>query len=300
MILSVLIPTYNHVCTDLVAALCRQAERVLPDFEILVADDASASDVREANAVIAGWKHCRFIALESNVGRARIRNILADNAKGDYFLFMDCDAVVVDYHFITRYVACIPLDKVVCGGIIHPATLPSSDVSLRYKYEKAAEKRFTAACRSSRPYAAFRSFNFMIERNVFMTHRFDESVKHYGFEDTLLGKALQVSGVPVRHIDNPLLNGDIETNPVYLRKVEESLRTLYEFSEDLKGHSPILALYARLEKFHLQNIVSWLFKVVYNPLYKNLMGHNPSLLLFAFFKLGCYCRKAVGTTKFFK
>ena len=51
-------------------------------YEVLVADDASTqSEVKAANRNIRQWDGCQLVELESNIGRARIRNFLAQQAK---------------------------------------------------------------------------------------------------------------------------------------------------------------------------------------------------------------------------
>ena len=130
--LSILIPTYNYDCTNLVRDLHRQAECAGIDYEIVVADDASpikecAERVREINT----WPNCRLIELERNLGRARIRNRLADEARFEWLLFMDSDAEVISDSFIVDYLKHTDAD-VVCGGLCHADVLPSPEVSLRY------------------------------------------------------------------------------------------------------------------------------------------------------------------------
>ena len=94
--LSILIPTYNYDCTRLVGDLHRQAERLGVAYEIIVADDASPIPTyKERNRAINALAHCRLIELEENVGRARIRNRLADEAQHEWLLFMDADAEVM-------------------------------------------------------------------------------------------------------------------------------------------------------------------------------------------------------------
>ena len=69
--LSILIPVYNYDCSELVAALDKQAVRLNINYEILVADDASEESFRQRNRVIndtsvhRGWMpmHCRISAL---------------------------------------------------------------------------------------------------------------------------------------------------------------------------------------------------------------------------------------------
>ena len=244
--LSILIPTYNYVCVKLVTDLQRQAEALGCAYEILVADDASEEEYKRKNREINKLPCCKYIELQENVGRSRIRNILAHLAQYDFFLFLDCDGRVVRHDFIWRYMDSRKLADVVCGGILHPDKLPSPKVSLRYAYEKSAERRFTVKERAQRPFGMFRSFNFLISRKAFESCPFDESIRNYGYEDVLMGVQLERQGFQVLHIDNPLVNEDIERNGAYLRKTEESIQTLYAHRDKLEGNSGILRMYDAL------------------------------------------------------
>ena len=227
--LSVLIPTYNYVCVKLVSDLQRQAKELGCPYEILVADDASEEVCKRENRKINLIPHCKYIELEENVGRAHIRNILGYQARYEYLLFIDSDAAVVSGCFLGNYMAVRRQAPVIYGGLVHPLKLPSPEMALAYRYEKHAEPRFTAERRARHPYEVFRTFNFMIRRDVFLKHPFDESIVRYGHEDTLFGKSLKADGIAILHIDNPLMNCGLDDGENLLRKTEESLRTLYLF-----------------------------------------------------------------------
>lgn len=290
--LSILIPTYNYVCVKLVTALQQQAERLECPYEILVADDASEDAFKRENRKINGIPGCKYIELQENVGRSRIRNILGRLARYDYLIFMDCDASVVSNEFLSRYMAVRNAAEVVYGGLVHPEQLPSPKVSLAYSYEKHAEPHFTAEKRALHPYKVFRTFNFMILRETFLKHPFDETITHYGHEDTLFGLALKKEGIKILHIDNPLMNCGLDTNLDVLLKTEESLRTLYMHSEKLKDCSEILRLYGLLRNMHLLRSVSFLYHLCRPMIRRNLLGKHPNLYCFAFYKIGYYCNLA--------
>ncbi|MBR4844858.1 MAG: glycosyltransferase family 2 protein, partial [Bacteroidaceae bacterium] len=264
--ISILIPTYNYTAYPLASALAQQARSMDTLCEIIIADDASTSDARKRqNRAIASLPHCTYLELENNIGRASIRNLLADKAKGEWLLFLDCDGLPLDNHFLTRYRQAItgsPQADIICGGIIHPQNLPSHDKSLRYFYEKKAEKHHTVAIRNERPYACFRTFNFMIRRSCFQQVRFDESFRHYGYEDVLFGIQLQERGFHILHIDNPLENQDIEPNDVFLKKTEEALRTLAGQVDKLGNSVQLHRFYLRLGKVGLTPLVRITFRIL--------------------------------------
>ena len=287
--LSILIPTYNYDCTRLVRDLQVQAERLGIDYEIIVADDASPIlDYRERNRAINALPHCRLVELPENVGRARIRNRLADEAQGEWLLFMDCDAEVISDSFISDYLAHTDTD-VVCGGLCHADTLPSPEVSLRYAYERRADKRRAARYREQRPYEQFTPFNFMIHREVFQSIRFDERITEYGHEDTLFGIALGNRKVKMRHIDNPLRHLGLECNSLFLEKTRAALRNLAAMECTMQGHSSLLKVYRLLHCARLTRCVARWYVKNEQSITARLKGETPPLRLFFLYKLGYYC-----------
>jgi glycosyltransferase involved in cell wall biosynthesis len=287
--LSILIPTYNYDCTNLVRDLHRQAECAGIDYEIVVADDASpikecAERVREINT----WPNCRLIELERNLGRARIRNRLADEARFEWLLFMDSDAEVISDSFIVDYLKHTDAD-VVCGGLCHADALPSPEVSLRYAYEKRADKKRAACYREQRPYEQFITFCFMVRASVFQAIRFDDSITEYGHEDTLFGVELERRKVNIRHIDNPMRQGGIETNAEFIEKTRAALRNLVLMEDNMRNHSLLLKLYGVLHLIRLDGCIARWFSHNEDWLKGQLLESTPQLRLFFLYKLGYYC-----------
>lgn len=295
MSLSILIPTYNYTAYPLAEALSRQAEGLGIPCEIMVADDASTDmECRQKNRGINALPRCTYVELEHNVGRACIRNLLAKRASHRWLLFLDCDGMPSSDDFLTRYEAAIAEAErgnqaVVCGGIVHPACCPSPQVSLRWKYEHAAEPHYTVEKRNSKPWESFRTFNFAVRSDVFSHIHFDETFRHYGYEDVLFGLHLQEAGMGIMHIDNALMNQDIEPNGIFLQKTEEALRTL-------KLHAGKLGTSVRLHRQSqkLSNVPGLAFmlkhalRLTLPYMKRNLTSPHPFLPLFNLYKLGYY------------
>lgn len=265
--LSILIPVYRYDCTQLVADLHTQGDALGIDYEVIVADDEKLG-----------------------LGRARVRNWLADHSRGEKLLFIDCDAAVDSPHFLERYWKASTLAPVVCGGQHNVDVLPSPDVSLRFYYEEAAKHQRLAAERNRHPYERFTSFSFLIDRATFMNIRFNEQFTEYGHEDTLFGAELQRRGIPVLHIDNPLLNTDIETNDVFLEKSRTALRSLKKMERELEGYSTLLKSYRKARRMGLTGLLAWLYKRCGRRWERRLIqSGRPSLFLFKIYKLAYYC-----------
>ena len=289
IMLSILIPTYNYDCTQLVRDLHGQAELLGVDYEIIVMDDASPQPAcKLRNRVINELPHCRYVELESNLGRARIRNRLADEARFDWLLFMDSDAEVVSNSFVADYLKHTDAD-VVCGGLCHADTLPSPEVSLRYAYEKRADKKRTARFRAQHPYGQFITFCFMVHASIFRSIRFDESITEYGHEDTLFGVELERRKANILHIDNPMRQGGIETNEEFVEKTRAALRNLALMEGNLQNHSSLLRLYGVLHRVRMDRCVARWFARREGWLTARLISPKPKLHLYFIYKLGYYC-----------
>lgn len=287
--LSILIPTYNYDCTQLVRDLHRQVEQLDINYEIIVADDASPlQECRERIREINAWPHCRLLELENNLGRARIRNRLADEAQYEWLLFMDADAEVISDSFIANYLNHTDVD-VVCGGLCHADTLPSPEVSLRYAYEKRADKKRAARFRMQRPYEQFTPFNFMIRRKAFQAIRFDERITEYGHEDTLFGITLGERAVSICHIDNPLRHIGLESNERFLEKTRAALRNLAAMEATMQEHSSLIKTYHVLRRTRLSGLVARWFSQREQAITARLTSTRPQLYLFFAYKLGYYC-----------
>jgi glycosyltransferase involved in cell wall biosynthesis len=282
--LSILIPTYNDCCAELVAELQRQAESLPIGYEVIVADDGSIDgSVVEANRVVNQLPCCRVVERTENSGRAAIRNFLAREARHPWLLFIDSDMVVCRDDYVRRYADTPDADIVVDGGVVIGDLIPGN---LRSIYEKAAEHERIAERRRESPYMDFHTANFMVRRDVMLAHPFDQRFRHYGYEDVLFGKQLQLDGIAITHIDNPMSFERFETNAGFISKTEEGLRTLHTFRSELEGYSRLLAVVSRLSL--LAPFIRLFHRLFSRMLRRRLSGPQPSLLLFKIYRLGYY------------
>lgn len=279
--LSILIPTHDYNAYPLVQSLHQQAECLPIPYEIILAEDGSHDTVSMiANLKVSELSHCRYIRRKENVGRSVIRNFLMNEAQGDWLLFMDADGKVVRDDFLQKYITAAQQHAVVCGGVVHPDQWHDPQRMLRWKYEKAYERKYGNISEQ------FRSFSFLITRDVAHAVHFDERYDGYGYEDVQFGKDLEQAGFTVYGIDNPLMNDDIEDNETFLRKSEEALRAAFRFRQEIGDRVKINRIYHRNALFSW--IVKWVYKLFAPLIRKNLLSAHPSLALFNLYKLGYY------------
>jgi glycosyltransferase involved in cell wall biosynthesis len=284
---SILIPTYNADCVPLAEKLRKMAERAAVPYEIIVADDASFEGFRERNAYIATWPKCRYLQMDHNVGPARLRNYLADNAQYSYLLFMDSDVMPANDDFLELYIRAAKPYSVVCGGFRYPDT-PSHGAELRHRFGVEREAKSVNARRAA-PYKDFNSMNFMIYRETFQQIRFDDTF-HLGYEDTMFGIRLQQAHVEMIHADIPAIHVVEEKTDAYLRKVERAVRILKGHETEMLPYVKLLHTYSRLKRLGLEGTIAALFRLFRPLIVCNLTSRHPSLKLFSLFKLGTICQ----------
>lgn len=289
--LSILIPTYNQVCVELAKSLQMQASRIPGlTYELLVGDDGSTDpSVVSANEAINALPHSRYIVKENNEGRAAIRNYLARTARYELLLYADSHMSVIREDFIARYLQHSKQPLVYGGYTITDRGHHHHD-NLRYAYEMSCIDSQRAERRAASPYANFHTSNFMVRREVMLTHPLDERFKRYGYEDVLFGKTLKEANIDIVHIDNPLGFNHFESNKRFMEKTDEGLQTLSDFCEELRGYSRLLALSDRLCHWHLAWLPSLLFRVFGTALLHHLKGPHPTLTAFKIYRLGKFCQ----------
>ena len=284
--LSILLPTYNCNCVRLVTELQRQCVESKADFEIIVADDGSPNkNYIEENQEIRRLKGITYIIREQNIGRSAIRNFLVSKAQKEWLLFIDGDLSLDNPHFISNYLQAE--GDVIVGGIEIGGNREAWKGNLRYRYEQAYKSKNSLENRQENP-SQHLATNFMAHRKFIGNNPYEEQITHYGYEDVLLGKMLHRQGADIRHIKNPVLFCDFESNAMYLKKTEEALRTLYRFRNELADYSTLLHTVEKIKKIR----AVWAFKLTYllfNKFIKHcLQGNNPGIFWFNVYKLIYY------------
>ncbi|MDN3725176.1 glycosyltransferase [Aequorivita sp. SDUM287046] len=287
--ISILIPTYNFNVLPLVENLQKQCESENIVYEILVLDDASsdAKTVNE-NSKINLVKNCNYQILEENIGRSKIRNLLAESANYNWLLFLDADTFPSTSAFIKNYLDTFSNEiSVIFGGITYPKN-NSENLSLRHTYGSVRES-LPLGARIKNPYRSFITMGFAIRKEVFHNIKFNENLAGYGYEDAVFGYELQQNKIPLLHIDNPVVHLNLETNHVFIKKSELALQNLLDFhhSKVVDGESvKILKTYLKLKEWNLLFLVRGFFNVCRKPILKNLQSSKPSLFLFDLYRLG--------------
>lgn len=290
--ISICLPVYNFDVTELTTELIEQSRKYNIDIEILIFDDASLSYYKQKNSLVASNPLVKYLELEQNLGRSKIRNRLADFAQGNWLLFLDCDMLPESKRFLADYNSRIDDANVICGGISYGPKPFKKELTLRWKYGMRRESR-NAARRGHNPYASFLSGNFMIQKEVFNQIRFNESISGYGHEDTLFGLELKKFGAKILHIDNPSIHLGIEPCFEYLAKTEQGIVNLVKLLEiapeqrnNLRKNIKLLKFFCIARRLGLHYPLQWIFKV-FNPIIRRILcSTKPILPLFDLYKLG--------------
>lgn len=285
--LSICIPIYNFDVTTLVQSLIKEKSQLNDIVEILLIDDGSTIH-KEKNKELA--RTCSYIELNTNIGRSKIRNLFTSYAKQPYLLFLDCDSLLTSPNFIANYLIEIKKGVLICcGGRIYPKQCPSIHQRLSWKYGIISESK-PAAVRSQNPNSSFMTNNFIIQEALFNSIKFDERLTEYGHEDTLFGYELKKNQLSIVHIQNPILNGALETNENFIRKTEVGIQNLVLIlnfiDDDLTFYKDIHLLRTYLKVKPFRSVFLIIVKI-YNPIIRFLILRGiVNIHLFNLYKLG--------------
>lgn len=299
--ISICIPIYNFDITNLIGELSKQAKLCDSPVELVLIDDYSDSEFKEINDSVC--KEHKYIELKKNIGRSKIRNLFLDYVSYDCLLFLDCDSLVISNQFIENYIVAYKKSKkqVICGGRVYERTAPSRSQRLSWMYGVEREsKSYTE--RQQHPYSSFMTNNFLVHAEVLKELPFDECLSKYGHEDTLFGFYLKQNSKTILHIDNAILNGDIENNEEYLNKTSlaiENLALILSKLENRKGFGEsvsLLSFHQKLKKYQLLYLVLFLAPII-NTIFLLLLKLGVvNLTLFNYYKLN-YLSKVLNKKK---
>jgi glycosyltransferase involved in cell wall biosynthesis len=228
--ITVCIPIYNSDVCALVEALYEQSKKIKETIEIIVIDDGSNPAIKKINAVFS--TKVTYLENKQNKGRASIRNQFLQFASQPFLLFIDGDSEVISPTFLSDYIQYINANEthVLCGASVYQKNKPDNNHLLRWKYSVVRESKSIEE-RLKNPNLGFKSNNFLIQKTVFEKVKFNESLKGYGHEDTLFGFELTQNTISIAHIDNPVLNKNLDDNPAFLNKTNEGLKSLLQVLE---------------------------------------------------------------------
>lgn len=287
--ISVLIPVYNFDIRLLVSDLHQQLTGEAIPFEIICFDDGSAEAFKIKNRTLLTQfpnSQISYQELPENLGRARIRNALAQAAQYEYLLFMDCDSKVVSPNYIRHYLTHLQADTLLYGGRSYTTTPPERrELYLHWLYGTQREQ-IPADIRQQQPYHAFMTNNFLIPKAIFNTIKFDARLTQYGHEDTLFGMELQQRQIKILHLDNSLEHIGLEDATTFLAKTKLGIQNLaWLEKEHSLFNTKLLRTWRSLRKWKLLHVTGVVLKLLHPFLLKNLQSTHPNLSFFDLYKL---------------
>ena len=289
--LSILIPVYNYNVVPLVEALQKDIQELNIPYEIIVFNDASSCFLTE-NQALKEKQSVVYEILEKNIGRSKIRNLLAKKAKYDWLLFLDSDVLPTATTFVSKYLPFINTEiKVVYGGIVYSEKKPEKSKLLRWIYGQKREA-LPFDVRSKKPYISFLTLNFLVHKSIFEKVCFNETIPNLRHEDTLFSYDLKQHQIPIFHINNPVFHLGLDTFDIAIRKENEAilaLKNLLDQNLIAIDYLKISRIYHFIKSFQLVKFVAFIHTKTSSILIKNLASSKPSLFIYDLYRLGYLC-----------
>lgn len=228
-LISVVIPVFNWDTRQLLAHLVEETLR-LPQggIDITVMDDCSTDHALEAANRAAvkeyGGGIVRYIGLERNTGRARIRNLLAGETTGEFLLFLDADVLPDSPSFLADYhaLASEGSHDAFCGGISYRTRIMAGREFDFFLYLSSRNDVKPARERNRKNWRFLHTANILIRRRAFLNTPFDERFTGHGYEDCEWGIRL-CEQFRVTHIDNPVSHLGLVNKNLMFQRMRDSL-----------------------------------------------------------------------------
>ena len=273
--LSILIPIYNWNIKDLVLTLHNQCIKLKIQFEIICIEDCSRNTFENKN--IEKLKHVTYKVLSKNIGRSKIRNLLAKQAQSQFILFIDSDSYVKHNNdFIENYLKesiTIKSDtELIYGQTLYTLTKPKHNKLLHWTYGRKIESKYKKY--------NFSSHHFLCKKILFNKYQFNENINSYGYEDVDFRQ-----GKKTKYIDNPLYHIGLKNTEIFIRDTESALQNINIHSTN----SRIFNIWTKLSMIWGDKLIYFIFKIFKTLITYNLKSNNPSMLIFQFYKLGYFC-----------
>lgn len=273
--LSVCIPIYNSDVRALVNDLCFQiGELSISSINIVLIDDASDPIYRELNCFTDPF--VRLIQLTQNIGRSKIRNTFLSQTDAKYLLFIDGDSTIQNKQFLKTYVDYLNQESVdvLVGASAYQQQKPKRSEYLRWNYSSHRES-LNFQQRLHNHSAGFKTNNFLINREILKLIPFDERIKGYGHEDTLLGLQLEAHQIQIAHIDNPVWNFKLDSNSKFLSKTTQALQNLLWIEKNypelpLRNTNRLLNIYRNMLDSKILKFIMPL-SILFLPVFSNFL-----------------------------
>jgi len=293
MKISICIPVYNFDVRELVYDLKREIASHSIDAEIILIDDGSDEGFKRINNELNN-RVDQFILLEKNIGRSRIRNLFLKHTKGDYLLFLDCDVQIDHSDFLKNYLQEITSNREVDVVYGNFRIDPSYSKTLRNRY--SVEREIFSGERTSN-FSVFKTVNFIIKREAFIKFPFDETLIHYGYEDYVFAKKMELNNVTFSGINNPVIHVDDTSNDVFLAKTEIAMNSLFQLSQNEENEKyikdiKVFNVVRKIRKLGFSKFFLVLYeRFIKKNILKNLLSDNPQIKNLDIYKLASLLKK---------
>lgn len=292
--ISVLIPIYNQSIINLALTLNSQCKGANINYEILCFDDCSEEAFKLENRKLDHEFGISYLELSENLGRSKIRNLLAKQSRYEYLLFLDGDSEIDNSNFIQNYLQHIANTTVIYGGRMYQAMPPSDGTKYLHWLYGSKREALSLIKRKQNPYRAFQTNNFLIKKEIVLLYPFEERLNSYGYEDLVFAEKLKDDGIPISHIENPIIHAGLETHNDFLIKSKEAAENLaILYHEGNISDTRMIQFYQRLKKIGFNSLVHKLIQRKTDYFLQNLKSTKPNLLFFDLYRFYHFNHKLI-------
>lgn len=203
--ISVILPVFRDAirACEATRSIISQSLPSDTELDVILVDDGSDDGSTELLRRMQGG-NVRLVELKKNQGRSSARNAGAAASSADLLVFMDCDCIPLNEHFIEGHLSAFDESTAATSGHVQGM----SDDSFWDRYQKEASSRREQQHSKGIIYSGS-SQNIAVDRNFFLKcGGFSKRYQKYGFEDrdfliriSRLGNVRWANRAIVKHMD---------------------------------------------------------------------------------------------------
>lgn len=260
--LSICIPVFNWDIRLLIGKLIEElSAKQYSNIELIIMDDFSSdTELKNANRqffVELKYENLLYAEFKQNVGRSKIRNLLAEKASGEFLLFLDADILPDRPDFIGKYLDYVADNKwdIIYGGLSYVnRTMIGKEYDFYFYFASKTEVK-PVGVKNKIPWRYLWTSNVMLRKSVFLQTPFDERFVGYGYEDAEWGIRLR-KRYKILQIDNAVSHLGLVSKKTAYQKMRDSIKNYVLLA---KLHPEVF------KESNIYNIVKWLV-FLNNPL----------------------------------
>jgi glycosyltransferase involved in cell wall biosynthesis len=282
--ISLIISTHNRPRNILKIINCLQKQVNFSKIYQIIICGSSSEDTLKIGSYIKNFLNLDILYLNSRVNhQAHKRNFAAQNASGEYLIFIDDDCFP-DNKFYFNHYSLLKINKkktIYCGAVEYVKNIKNNNL-IKYRNDRLISHNSLNS--TNVPVKNFISMNMCISKNILQNSKylFDNRFRFYGFEDFEFAYRFRNKGYKIILSKALVMHKDFRSFNDYLNK----FTALVDGLDDIKRINLDAAKKSIFYKIKENTFIKLILKI---PFIYQLLDNSIKIIIFMEKRFFFYC-----------